>query len=291
MPDYIIATDSCSSLPRSVVEQLELKIIPFSYMVDDEEHIGYDEDHDLDLKPFYNQMREGAATKTSQPSIGQALEFFRGILETGNDLMFVGFSSALSGGFATCSQALDTLKEEFPDQKIFAIDSLSACLGEGLLIYLACKEKQAGKTIEEVRDWIEDNKLKLAHWFTVDDLMYLFRGGRVSKTSAYAANVLNIKPVLHVDDQGRLIPMEKTMGRNKSIKKMVDHMEETGVKPLSGQTVFICHGDCPKDAERLSRMIKERFGIQDIMIGDTSPVIGAHSGPGTLGLFFLAEHR
>jgi len=291
MPDYIIATDSCSSLPRKIVEEFDLRIIPFSYMVDDEEHIGYIEGGDLDLKPFYGQMRNGALTKTSQPSLGHALEFFRKLLETGKDILFIGFSSALSGGYETCSEAISMLAPDFPDQKIFSIDSRAACLGEGLLVYLACKEKQRGKTIEEVRDWTEQNKLKIAHWFTVDDLMYLFRGGRVSKTSAYAANMLNIKPVLHVDDEGRLIPMEKVMGRIKSIKKMIEHMAETGIAPLANQTVFICHGDCLKEAEKLARMLKERFNVTDIMIGDMSPVIGAHAGPGTLGLFFLAEHR
>ena len=291
MPEYIIATDSCASLPRNIVEEFDLKILPFSYMVDDEEYPGYIEGQDLNLKKFYDQMRQGAITKTSQPSLGFALEFFRKLLESGKDLLYIGFSSGLSSGYGTCSEALDMLKKEFPDQKIYAVDSLAACMGEGLLVYLAIKEKQKGKTIEEVREWTEKNKLNLSHWFTVDDLMYLFRGGRVSKTSAYAANMLNVKPVLHVDDEGHLIPMEKTMGRNKSIKKLVEHMAETGIKPLEDQTVFICHGDCPKDAEKLANQVKERFGTQDIVIGYTSPVIGAHSGPGTLALFFLGEHR
>jgi DegV family protein with EDD domain len=213
------------------------------------------------------------------------------LLATGKDLLFIGFSSALSGGYATCSEALSLLEGEFPDRKILSVDSLSACLGEGLLVYLACREKQAGKSIVEVRDWVEQNKLHVAHWFTVDDLIYLFRGGRVSKTSAFTANMLNIKPVLHVDDDGCLVPMEKTMGRGKSIKKMIEHMEKSGTAPLNEQTVFICHGDCPRDAEKLAHQLSEHFGINDVLIGGTSPVIGAHSGPGTLGLFFLADRR
>lgn len=171
------------------------------------------------------------------------------------------------------------------------MDTLAASGGEGLLVYYAAKMRDEGATVEAVRDWVEDHKLHLAHWFTVDDLMFLFRGGRVSRTAAWAGTVLNIKPVMHVDDEGHLIPLEKVRGRKKSLKALVDHMEQTADAPVADQTVFITHGDCLEDAEYVADLVRERFGVTDIMINWVDPVIGAHSGPGTMALFFLASQR
>ena len=183
------------------------------------------------------------------------------------------------------------LAEAYPDRKLYAVDTLAASGGEGLLVHYAAQMAEGGASIDEVRNWLEEHKLNLAHWFTVDDLMFLFRGGRVSRTSAWAGTLLNIKPVLHVDDEGHLIPMEKVRGRRKAIKGLLDHMEKTAIKPVSEQTVFITHGDCIEDAELLADLVRERFGVKDISINYVDPVIGAHSGPGTLALFFLADSR
>ena len=171
------------------------------------------------------------------------------------------------------------------------MDTLAASGGQGLLVWHACQHAEAGEGIDAVRDWVEGNKLRLAHWFTVDDLMFLWRGGRVSKTSAWAGTLLNIKPVLHVDDEGHLIPMEKVRGRKKSLTALLNHMEKTGTQPLADQMVFITHGDCLEEAQWLEQQIRERFGVRDIVVNCIDPVIGAHSGPGTMALFFLASNR
>lgn len=177
------------------------------------------------------------------------------------------------------------------DRTVLAVDTLAASMGEGLLVWYAAKMREEGASITEVRDWLEANKLHLAHWFTVDDLMFLFRGGRVSRTSAWAGTLLNIKPVMHVDDEGHLIPLEKVRGRKKSLKALVDHMAQTATSPVADQTVFISHGDCIEDAEYVADLVRERFGVTDILINYVDPVIGAHSGPGTMALFFLASER
>ena len=171
------------------------------------------------------------------------------------------------------------------------MDTLAASGGEGLLVWHAVQRARAGAPIGEVRDWVEENKLHLAHWFTVDDLMFLFRGGRVSKTAAWAGTMLNIKPVMHVDDEGHLIPLEKVRGRKKSLNALVDHMEKSAVQPIDQQMVFITHGDCLEEAEYVAEQVKERFGVKEIVINYVDPVIGAHSGPGTMALFFLADKR
>ena len=236
-------------------------------------------------------MREGKVFKTSLPNLAEAEALFRGLLEQGRDVLYLGFSSGLSGTFEAVSLLLGQLAAEFSERKVYAVDTLAASGGEGLLVWHAVQHARAGEGIDEVRNWVEANKLHLAHWFTVDDLMFLFRGGRVSKTAAWAGTLLNIKPVLHVDDEGRLIPMEKVRGRKKSLNALIDHMEKSANKPISDQMVFITHGDCIEDAEYVAAKIKERFGVKEVVINYVDPVIGAHSGPGTMALFFLADKR
>ena len=215
----------------------------------------------------------------------------RGLLEQGRDILYLGFSSGLSGTFEATELLIRDLASEFPERKLYAVDTLAASGGEGLLVWHAVQRARAGATIGEVRDWVEENKLHLAHWFTVDDLMFLFRGGRVSKTAAWAGTMLNIKPVMHVDDDGHLIPLEKVRGRKKSLNALVDHMEKSAVQPIDNQMVFITHGDCLEEAEYVADQVKERFGVKEVVINYVDPVIGAHSGPGTMALFFLADKR
>lgn len=289
--NFEIVTDSSSNLLDETIGRFGLHILPLTFMVDGQQRQSFVKGEKSDLKQFYTMMREGKVITTSLPNMADSEILLRSLLEAGRDVLYLGFSSGLSGTYQAIALLLDSLAAEFPERRVMHVDTLAASGGEGLLVYKAAQMAQAGASIEETRQWVEDNKLKLAHWFTVDDLMFLFRGGRVTRTSAWAGTMLNIKPVMHVDDDGHLIPLEKVMGRKKSILGMLKHMGETADAPISEQTVFITHGDCLKDAEFLRDKIAEKFGVTDIHINYVDPVIGAHSGPGTLALFFMASHR
>lgn len=288
---FEIVTDSSSNLIENMIDEFELHILPLSFMVDGEQYHSYLKGEHTDLAQFYAMMREGKVITTSLPNMAESEELLRGLLTAGKDVLYIGFSSGLSGTFQEIDLLLGQLAQEFPERTVLTVDTLAASGGEGLLVWHAATLARDGASIEEVHRWLEDNKLKLAHWFTVDDLMFLFRGGRVSKTSAWAGTLLNIKPVMHVDDEGHLIPLEKVRGRKKSLRALVDHMEATADAPVAEQTVFITHGDCREDAEYVADLVRERFGVTDIVINYVDPVIGAHSGPGTMALFFLADHR
>lgn len=290
---FEIVTDSSSNLKEEMIDDFGLHVLPLTFMVDGEETVyqSYLKGQRTDLSMFYSMMREGKVFKTSLPKLADTEALVRGLLEDGKDVLYIGFSSGLSGTFNATELLLKDLSKEFPDRKVYAVDTLAASGGEGLLVWYAVQIARAGAGIEEVRDWLEENKLHLAHWFTVDDLMFLFRGGRVSKTSAWAGTMLNIKPVMHVDNEGHLIPLEKVRGRKKSLNALVDHMAKSALPPVEDQMVFITHGDCIEDAEYVAACVKERFGVKDVVINYVDPVIGAHSGPGTMALFFLADKR
>ncbi len=289
--NFEMVTDTSSNLVDDVIDRFGIHVLPLQFTIDGVAHQSYLKGEKSDLKRFYTMMRAGKTISTSLPILSASEETLRAILDRGSDLLYLGFSSALSGTFQATALLLDQLAREYPERKVLYVDTLAASGGEGLLVYKAALMASKGASIEEVRDWVEDSKLHLAHWFTVDDLMFLFRGGRVSRTSAWAGTMLNIKPVMHVDDEGRLIPLEKTRGRKKSIQGLFRHMEETALAPVEEQTVFITHGDCLEDAEALAALIRERWKGIDIVINYIDPVIGAHSGPGTLALFFLATGR
>lgn len=291
--DFEIVTDSCCNLLEDMIDDFGIHILPLTFMVDGEDEVyqSYLKGERTDLKQFYTMMREGKVFKTSLPNLAESEALFRELLDSGRDVLYIAFSSGLSGTYQALSLMAAQLQEEFPERKIHVVDSLAASGGQGLLVWYAVQHARAGESIGQVRDWLEENKLHLAHWFTVDDLMFLFRGGRVSKTAAWAGTLLNIKPVLHVDDEGHLIPMEKVRGRKKSLNALIDHMEKSANKPISDQMVFITHGDCIEDAEYVAAKIKERFGVKEVVINYVDPVIGAHSGPGTMALFFLADKR
>ena len=291
--DFEIVTDSCCNLLEDMIDDFGIHVLPLTFMVDGEDEVyqSYLKGERTDLKQFYTMMREGKVFKTSLPNLAESEALFRELLGSGRDVLYIAFSSGLSGTYQALSLMAAQLQEEFPERRIHVVDSLAASGGQGLLVWYAVQHARAGESIDQVRDWLEENKLHLAHWFTVDDLMFLFRGGRVSKTAAWAGTLLNIKPVLHVDDEGHLIPMEKVRGRKKSLNALIDHMEKSANKPISGQMVFITHGDCIEDAEYVAAKIKERFGVKEVVINYVDPVIGAHSGPGTMALFFLADKR
>lgn len=288
---YQIVSDSSCNLPESMIDEFGIHIFPLTFMVDDVQYQSYLKGHKTNLKQFYTMMREGKVITTSLPNLIEAKKALEEILQAGDDVLYIGFSSGLSGTYEAISLMMQTLADEYPDRTLKAVDTLAASAGEGLLVWHAAQMKDNGATLDEVHEWLMDNRLHLAHWFTVDDLMFLFRGGRVSRTSAWAGTMLNIKPVMHVDDEGHLIPLEKVRGRKKSLNALVDHMAQTANTPVADQTVFITHGDCLEDAEYLAAQVRERFGVTDIMINYVDPVIGAHSGPGTMALFFLASER
>lgn len=290
MSEYVIVTDSSADLDAAEVKELDLQVIPLKFTLNGVTYSDYPDNRDMDPHEFYDRLRSGEVATTAALNLEDAKGVFEPILKDGKDVLMLAFSSGLSSSCQACLLAAGELAEEYPDRKIHVVDTLCASRGQGLLVYHTVMKKRAGATLEEARDFAENNKLHLCHWFTVDDLMFLKRGGRVSATAAALGTMLSIKPVLHVDDEGHLINMSKSRGRKGSIKAMVDKAAELAIDP-GNQTMFICHGDCLEDAQQLAQMVEERFGTKDIRIGYTGTVIGAHSGPGTLALFFLGEHR
>lgn len=289
--EFEIVTDSSCNLVEELVDEFGLHVLPLTFMVDEKQYQSYLKGQHTDLAQFYTMMRAGKVITTSLPNLAESEALMRSLLEQGRDILYLGFSSGLSGTFEATELLMRDLAKEFTDRKIYAVDTLAASGGEGLLVWHAAQRAQAGAPIEEVCAWVEQTKLHLAHWFTVDDLMFLFRGGRVSKTAAWAGTMLNIKPVMHVDDEGHLIPLEKVRGRKKSLNALLDHMEKSALKPIDEQMVFITHGDCLAEAEYVAEQVKTRFGVKQVIINYVDPVVGAHSGPGTMALFFLADNR
>lgn len=289
MRDYIIATDSCCDFDENLIRELDLTVIPLSV------HLGQDHFRNYpgempESHVFYTRLSKGEPAQTSAPNVEAFKDAFRPFLEAGKDVLYLGFSSALSATYQNVAMAVEELREAFPDAVIRAVDTLCASMGQGLLVDLAVQEKRKGKSLEEVVSFVQETIPHLCHWFTVGDLSQLRRGGRLSAGKAIVGNLLNIKPVLHVDHEGRLVPMESAKGRKKSVEALVRHMEETAIAPET-QRIYISHGDCLGDAEVLAAAIQSKLGVASVTIGDVGPVIGAHSGLGTLALFFLGKER
>lgn len=290
MRDYVIITDSCCDLSADLAQELELEVVPLSLQMGGKTYRNWLDGRELSFPDFYRRIRAGEAATTSAVSVGDFEEVMRPILTGGRDILCLCFSSALSTTYQSACIAAQTLSEEVPEGTVRVVDTLCASLGQGLLVYLCAQEKRRGASLEELTAYAEATRGKVCHWFTVDDLNHLKRGGRVSATAALFGTMLSIKPVLHVDDAGRLIPVSKTRGRKASLLALVDHMAQTAVDPAN-QTVFISHGDCLADAEFVADAIRTRLGVTDIRINYVGPVIGNHSGPGTVALFFLGSGR
>lgn len=287
---FAIVTDTGANLPEEMIEKNELLVLSLSFFVDDQEYYSYEPGKKTDLANFYKMMREKKPIRTSLVNEELAKEQIAALLADGKDVLYIGFSSGLSGTFQSVSIAMDALKEEYPDRKILAVDTLAAALGQGLLVYFAIEKRREGVQIEEVYRWILENRLHLCHWFTVDDLLFLKRGGRISAATAVVGTALNIKPILHVDDEGHLINMAKARGRKKSLDALLKKFEECAINP--GETpVFISHGDCIEDVQYVEQKLKEKYGVKEVVIQILDPVIGAHAGPGTVALFFFGTHR
>ena len=260
-------------------------------MVDGVQHRSYLKGEKTDLRQFYTMMREGKVITTSLPRHARNRNHAAPRARCRPRRALPGvLERTLRRPLEATELLMKQLAGEYPDRTLCAVETLAASGGEGMLVYLACKKKEAGASLEEVADFVRETRDHLCHWFTVDDLMFLFRGGRVSHTSAWAGTLLNIKPVMHVDNEGRLVPVEKARGRRKAIKALVDHMEQTAIDPAN-QTIFITHGDCIEDVVLLESEIKKRLGCTEFVVNYVDPVIGAHSGPGTLALFFVGEHK
>ncbi|WP_419169232.1 DegV family protein [Negativibacillus massiliensis] len=291
MAEYIISTDTSCDFPLEYVKQHQLPLVTLFYSIDGVTGENGCPSSDV-LKNFYDKMRAGSMTKTQQASIEDTEKVFREILQEGKDILHIAFSSGLSGTANAARLAAENMMEEFPGRKIIVIDSLCASLGQGLLVDYALKLQQQGKTMEETAKWLEDHIQNICHLFTVEDLKYLQRGGRISKTTALVGTMIGIKPVLHVDPEGKLVSISKVRGRKQSIQALVNKMEENiGKYRDEKQPIFISHGDCIEDANYLAELVKERFGYDEFLINDVGPTIGAHSGPGTLALFFMGETR
>ena len=288
MSEFCILTDSSCDLDAEMVEKLGIRVIPLGIHADGKDYMNYPDNRDISPAEYYNMLRSGISASTSAPSVATFSQAMEEIVGEGMDMLYLGFSSALSATYNTGAIAADELAVKYPDRKIYTVDTLCASLGQGLLVYLAAEEKKKGRTIDEVKEYVENSRLNLCHWFTVDDLNHLHRGGRVSKSTAIIGGALNIKPIMHVDNEGRLIKTGVARGRKNSIKALLEKMQETAT---GAQTVFISHGDCLEDAETLAAMIRERFEVGEIYINHVGPVIGTHSGPGTLALFFSGTQR
>ena len=284
---YKILTDSCCDFPSAMYAELGLVMVPLTV-----EFGGkvFDDRNDDSLKSLYDGLRAGQAAKTSAVNPGRWAQAMAPILSAGEDILVLAFSSGLSTTYQSAVIAAEELREKFPQRKILVTDTLAASMGQGLLVWYACKRRDAGLSLEEVHAWVEENKLHLCHWFTVDDLMHLKRGGRVSATTALVGTMLQIKPVLHVDNDGHLINMAKARGRKASLDALARKVSELG-GGYDNSTMFISHGDCREDAEYLAQQLKEHYGAKEVIISYVGSVIGSHSGPGTVALFFLGDHR
>lgn len=290
MRDFVIMTDSCCDMTARMAHELGLVVLPLSLHMGDQEYRNLLDGSEIGFDTFYSRIRSGELATTSAVSVGAFEEKMREILSQDKDILCINFSSALSTTYQSAVIAAEDLRGEFPQARILVVDSLCASLGQGLLLYLCAREKERGRTLEEVHTFAETTKGNVCHWFTVDDLNHLKRGGRISGATAFFGTMLSIKPVMHVDDGGHLVPVSKARGRKSSLLELVDHMEKTAIDPAS-QTVFISHGDCEGDARFVADEIRRRFGTQQIYINYVGPVIGNHSGPGTLALFFLGRER
>ena len=290
MRDYVIMTDSCCDLTDRMARDLELEVLPLTMHMDGQDYPNDLAGTAISNQEFYKRIRAGKLATTSAVNVGQFQDAMRRVLESGRDIVCVCFSSALSTTYQSAVIAAEDLRAEFPEAEIHVVDSLSASLGQGLLLYLAVEQKRKGLTAAELAKWVEDNRLTVCHWFTVDDLNFLKRGGRVSATTALLGTMLSIKPIMHTSDEGKLVPVSKARGRKAAIAALLDKIEDLSIHPEK-QTMFICHADCEEDAKAVAQTIQDRFGTPTVHINYIGPVIGSHTGPNTMGIFFVGTQR
>lgn len=287
MREFVITTDSTVDLPKEWLEERNIPTLKLSYTIDGE---TYPDMEGISKKEFFDRIRRGSLPTTSQVTPGQARELFEPIIKEGKDIIHIGFSSGLSGSLNSERMAAQDLMEDYPEARITVIDSLCACLGEALLLYYVLKLKKEGKTYDEIVTWAEENKLHVCHNVTVDDLNHLHRGGRVSKATAVLGTMVKIKPMIHMDNEGKLSVIGKERGRKRSLHKIVDIMEDQ-MKGWDNEIVMITHGDCEEDAQYVAGLIREKYGIDNILINVIGTVIGSHTGPGVVATFCMGNKR
>lgn len=289
MSEFKLVTDTSADLPASYLKENNIEVLSLAYTIDGD---TYTWENPMDEHEFYTRMRKGSMPTTSQVNIGDAEKVFEKLIETEDEILCISFSSGLSGTYNSTAVAAQNVCEAHPDKKIRVVDSKAASLGQGLMVDFALRMQKEGKSMDETADYLEQNLKHFVHVFTVDDLNHLYRGGRVSRATAFVGTLANIKPILHVDDEGHLINIGKVRGRKKSLIELVNLMErKIGDHIGENKTVFISHGDSPEDAEFVADEVKKRFGIDSFLMNYVGPTIGAHSGPGTLALFFFGNER
>ena len=289
MKDFLISTDTTADLPASYVKENNIDIHTLFYAFGE---VIYGTDNTMPEKEFFDRMRKGEMPTTMACNPQDCKTIFEKCVNEGFDILHIAFSSALSGTYNSSRIAAEELMEDYPDRKIIVVDSLGASLGQGLLVYLAQEKKEQGEDMETVAKWAEENRLHMVHLFTVNDLNHLYRGGRISRTTAVVGSMLNIKPVLHVDNDGKLTAIGKVRGRKKSLQELVKLMDEKiGSYHDTCHTIFISHGDCEEDANYVAEKVKEKYQINTIIMNQVGATIGAHSGPGTMALFFVGDER
>ena len=286
MRDFVLMTDSCCDLPASLAESLEITVLPLSYVIEGHEYFDTLDHHDMTPEDFFDRLRNGITASTSAISVGTFHDRMEEIVSAGQDILCVCFSSALSTTYQSARIAAEDVLSAHPEGNIVVLDSLCASLGQGLLLYLAARKKAEGATLDELAQFVEQEKLHICHWFVVDDLLHLKRGGRISAVSAVLGTALQMKPILHVDNEGRLIPVTKVRGRKAAMAELLHRCQ-----PTDASTVFIVHGDCLADAEALAQSVREQYAVETLVIRQLGAVIGSHAGPGTLSVFFVGEER
>jgi DegV family protein with EDD domain len=284
---YQIITDSCCDLPAEKISELNIRVIPLNLLFRGESRLDAVTD---EIKEVYDGLRAGESASTSAVNPEGWTSVIEPVLKEGKDALVLTFSSGLSTTYQSAVIAANELAEQYPDRKINVVDTLCASLGQGLLVMYACQKRDEGLDLDQLTQWVDENKGNLCQWFTVDDLMYLKRGGRVSAATALVGTMLKIKPVLHVDEEGHLINVAKVRGRKASIEALANKVGQLGL-PGKNDLITICHGDCIDDAKYLEQLLKEKYGTKEVFIGYTGAVIGSHSGPGTLAIFFLGNKR
>ena len=290
MAQFQIVTDSTSDLTQEMVEELGVELIPMNFTIGTDSFMDYADEKDISSHDFYQRIAQGESSTTNQIGLAVFTEVFEKYLQAGKDVLYLGFSSGLSGTYNNSVIVARSLAEKYPERKVYAVDTLAASLGEGLLVWHAVQKQRAGASIDEVRDWIEQNRNRMHHWFTVDDLNHLKRGGRISGAAALMGTMLGIKPVMHFDDEGHIILIDKIRGRKQSLDDLVNHMKKTSEDAL-GQMIFISHSDSQEGAEYVRQQVAEIFGVEQFRMGPIGPVIGAHTGTGTVALFYLGKDR
>ena len=287
MRDYIITVNSTVDTGKEWLEERNVPVIPLKYTIDGQE---YTDMYGLSDKEFFQKLREGKMSVTSQINPEEAKEMLEPYVKERKDVLHLAFSSALSGTCNSMKIAAEELQEEYPEAKVIVVDTLCACMGEAMLLYYALKQKEAGKTIEEVAQWVEENKLHVCHNVTVDDLFHLHRGGRVSKTAAVLGTMVKVKPIIHMDDNGALQVIGKERGRKKSLHKIVDMAVERS-EGWDNEIIMITHGDCLEDAEYVAKLVREKMGVENVFIHNIGTVIGSHTGPGVVATFCMGNKR